>query len=47
MSLNGLEATEVIEAYQSALVEGGGWFVDDSAYQNAYNELTKLYAGSY
>ncbi|KAL2048263.1 hypothetical protein N7G274_000174 [Stereocaulon virgatum] len=27
MSLNGLEATEVNEAYQSALGEGGGWFL--------------------
>ena len=27
MSLNGLEAVEVNEAYQSALGEGGGWFV--------------------
>ncbi|KAL8648884.1 MAG: hypothetical protein Q9210_004733 [Variospora velana] len=26
MSLNGLDATEVNEAYQSALVEGGGWY---------------------
>lgn len=46
MSLNGLEATEVIEAYQSALVEGGGWFADDRAYQNANNELMTMYAGS-
>jgi hypothetical protein len=30
MSLNGLDGTEVIEAYQSALGEGGGWFVEDS-----------------
>ncbi|KAL8961156.1 MAG: hypothetical protein Q9193_002248 [Seirophora villosa] len=27
MSLNGLDATEVNEAYQSALGEGGGWFL--------------------
>ena len=27
MSLNGLEATEVNDAYQAALGEGGGWFV--------------------
>ena len=27
MSLNGLEATELCDAYQSALGEGGGWFV--------------------
>lgn len=27
MSLNGLEATEVNNAYQAALGEGGGWFV--------------------
>lgn len=27
MSLNGLEATEVNDAYQAALDEGGGWFV--------------------
>lgn len=33
MSLNGLEATEVNEAYQSALGEGGGWFVVPSAFQ--------------
>lgn len=26
MSLNGLDATAVNEAYQSALGEGGGWF---------------------
>ncbi len=26
MSLNGLDATVVSEAYQSALGEGGGWF---------------------
>lgn len=26
MSLNGLDATEVNEAYQSALGEGGGWY---------------------
>lgn len=26
MSLNGLDATVVNEAYQSALGEGGGWF---------------------
>ena len=28
MSLNGLEAPEVNEAYQSALLEGGGWCVN-------------------
>ena len=33
MSLNGLEATDVNEAYQSALGEGGGWFVVPSAFQ--------------
>ncbi|CAD6569982.1 MAG: hypothetical protein ASARMPREDX12_003259 [Alectoria sarmentosa] len=27
MSLNGLEATEVNDAYQAALAEGGGWFL--------------------
>ena len=27
MSLNGLEAAEVNDAYQFALAEGGGWFV--------------------
>ena len=27
MSLNGLEATEINDAYQAALGEGGGWFV--------------------
>ena len=27
MSLNGLEAAEVNDAYQAALDEGGGWFV--------------------
>lgn len=27
MSLNGLEAANVVEAYQSALNEGGGWLV--------------------
>ncbi|KAL8802083.1 MAG: hypothetical protein Q9182_004027 [Xanthomendoza sp. 2 TL-2023] len=27
MSLNGLGATDIIEAYQSALGEGGGWFL--------------------
>lgn len=47
MSLNGLEATEVIEAYQSALGEGGGWFVDDSACQNTDDKLTSLRTGSY
>jgi len=47
MSLNGLEATEVIEAYQSALGEGGGWFVDDSACQNTNNELMTFHPGSY
>ena len=26
MSLNGLDATVVNEAYQAALIEGGGWF---------------------
>lgn len=25
MSLNGLNATDVAEAYQSAFAEGGGW----------------------
>ena len=33
MSLNGLEALEVNEAYQSALEEGGGWFVVNRAVQ--------------
>lgn len=33
MSLNGLEATDVNEAYQSALGEGGGWFVLTNASQ--------------
>ena len=28
MSLNGLDAVEVNEAYQSALGEGGGWYED-------------------
>lgn len=28
MSLNGLEASEVNEAYQTALGEGGGWSVN-------------------
>ena len=27
MSLNGLEATDVNDAYHAALGEGGGWFV--------------------
>ena len=27
MSLNGLDATEVNDAYQAALTEGGGWSV--------------------
>ena len=27
MSLNGLDATEVNDAYQAALGEGGGWYV--------------------
>ncbi|KAL8712093.1 MAG: hypothetical protein Q9220_003527 [cf. Caloplaca sp. 1 TL-2023] len=27
MSLNGLDATEITEAYQAALGEGGGWFL--------------------
>lgn len=27
MSLNGLDATEVNDAFQAALCEGGGWFV--------------------
>ena len=26
MSLNGLDATEVNDAYQAALGEGGGWY---------------------
>lgn len=30
MSLNGLDATAVTEAYQSALGEGGAWFVPDA-----------------
>lgn len=29
MSLNGLDASEVAEAYQSALSEGGGWYARD------------------
>lgn len=26
MSLNGLDATDINEAFQSALAEGGGWY---------------------
>lgn len=26
MSLNGLDATDIYEAFQSALGEGGGWY---------------------
>jgi len=34
MSLNGLEAVEVNDSYQSALGEGGGWFVDHRMFQD-------------
>ena len=27
MSINGLDASEVNDAYQSALAEGGGWYL--------------------
>lgn len=29
MSLNGLDATAIAEAYQSALAEGGGWYAPE------------------
>ncbi|KAL8804683.1 MAG: hypothetical protein Q9223_000433 [Gallowayella weberi] len=43
MSLNGLGATEIIEAYQSALGEGGGWFLLKYATRD---EVTLLKRGS-
>ncbi|KAL8701114.1 MAG: hypothetical protein Q9224_000649 [Gallowayella concinna] len=43
MSLNGLGATEIIEAYQSALGEGGGWFLLTYATRD---EVTLLKRGS-
>lgn len=46
MSLNGLDAADVIEAYQSALGEGGGWCVDDGACRDENIELTHLPTGS-
>ncbi len=46
MSLNGLEAVEVNEAYQSALGEGGGWYVDFGSCQDGKLELIALDAGS-
>ena len=34
MSLNGLDAVEITEAYQSALGEGGGWYVSPTTRSN-------------
>lgn len=41
MSLNGLWAPEIVEAYNGALGEGGGWFVANSACQNIKSLLMK------
>ncbi|KAI4112148.1 MAG: hypothetical protein LQ339_000156 [Xanthoria mediterranea] len=43
MSLNGLDATDINEAYQSALAEGGGWFLLKYATRD---EVTLLNRGS-
>ena len=45
MSLNGLEATEVNEAYQSALGEGGGWYVDAHSFRTTTLALITSYPG--
>ena len=48
MSLNGLDATEVNDAYQAALGEGGGWYVfPRSALEKLENLLTSFSEGSY
>lgn len=41
MSLNGLEATEINDAYQAALGEGGGWFVSPKRLQKETKETKK------
>ncbi|KAI4280582.1 MAG: hypothetical protein L6R38_004344 [Xanthoria sp. 2 TBL-2021] len=43
MSLNGLDATDINEAFQSALAEGGGWFLLKYATRD---EVTLLNRGS-
>ncbi|KAL8780554.1 MAG: hypothetical protein Q9213_006420 [Squamulea squamosa] len=43
MSLNGLDATEITEAFQSALGEGGGWFL---LKYTTRDEVTLLNRGS-
>lgn len=45
MSLNGLEAVEVNEAYQSALSEGGRWSDVPNGY-GTKREADKILAGS-
>lgn len=47
MSLNGLEAPEVYQAYQAALGEGGGWFVNLSSCQDTKLKLKLFLVGSY
>lgn len=41
MSLNGLDATDVQEAYQSAIAEAGGWFLLKYESRDAVNLLSK------
>ena len=40
MSLNGLDATEVNDAYQAALGEGGGWYVFPTSALEKSREFT-------
>ena len=49
MSLNGLDATEVNDAYQAALGEGGGWygFLRSALEKFAEILLTTFSVGSY
>lgn len=44
MSLNGLWAPEIVEAYNGALGEGGGWFVAHSACPNINASLMKTFS---
>ena len=46
MSLNGLDATVVNEAHQSALSEGGGWWASLTASFSTAGQLTQ-FAGFY
>ena len=46
MSLNGLEAPEVNDAYQAALSEGGGWLVLLKPPQDKESEANSVSVGS-